>query len=540
MKINFVSIDGGIIACGFRKMASLVRSINPETEINYIVPTNHMSVASFLLGRCTSDLAFKDIDSISRHLANADLVGFSSMTPYAELTKNIIKRVKEINPHIYLIWGGIHPIVNPEDAVNHVDAICVGEGEMAFKEFYSLYKDGLDYTGTKNFWFNQNGKIIKNGFSTLQTKEDMDTLPLPLYAQDPEFIYKKDLGFVPMDSLEYRNLNGVSYHTVWSIGCPYKCAYCSNSKFIENDPSYRRVRYSSVNHVINEIKEVKRKYPFISSVTFHDDSFIGLPMEVLEEFTEEWKKEINISFSVVGALPSLVKREKLRILIKAGMYRIKMGIQSGSDRILKFYKRPTTVEITSKAIAIINEFSPYMIPPTYDIILDNPIETREDVIDTLRFIYDMPRPYNLNVFSLRIMPNTELEKQLKEMNISHPGINDKNYTLVKPSLANILIFTIDILKPPRAIFEYLLKFAKPYGEKQPEFPGILFIVRSIYLLKRGFNHLRFLEFSYFPGMMGKFGYLLVKIGVIRSWHRRVLKKAVAIDLGEPKIEAVLV
>ena len=80
-----------------------MRSIHPETEINYIVPTNQMSVLSFVLGRCTSDLSEKDLDNMAQHLAKADLVAFSSMTPYADLTKDIISRIKQINPQVYFI-----------------------------------------------------------------------------------------------------------------------------------------------------------------------------------------------------------------------------------------------------------------------------------------------------------------------------------------------------------------------------------------------------------------------------------------------------
>lgn len=524
MKISFVSIESGIITVGFRKMASGVRSLQPEAEICYIVPTNQMSLYSFLTGRCISEISENDLENISRHLAKADLVAFSSMTPFADLTKDLISRIRKSNPNIYFVWGGIHPIVDPEDAIQHANAICVGEGEASFGEFLSAYKQGREYTQTKNFWFNEKGRIIRNNFLPLHTQEDMDRLPLPLYA-DNELIYKNKVGFIPMGPLEYREFNGIAYHTVWSIGCPYKCSYCSNSKLIDNDNAYRRVRHSSVSRIIEEVKEVIKKHPYISAVTFHDDSFIGLPVPVLEEFAEKWKKEINVSFSVVGALPSLVKREKLEILVKAGMYRIKMGIQSGSDRILKFYKRPATAAVTSRAVSIIAEFSDYMISPTYDIILDNPVETKADVIDALRFIYDMPRPFTLNIFSLRVMPNTELFNQFKEIDVHCLTITEKSYTLVKPSFANILVYMIDIFKPPGKVFEFLLKFVKPHGEKQREFSVLLFIVRSFYMFKRGLNHIKFLEFSYFPGFMGKIGYWLWRQGGIRCWHRRVLAKS---------------
>src|SRR3712207_509689 len=86
------------------------------------------------------ELGDDGVDEIAEHLAKADMIGFPSMTGYAELTRRIAKRVRTINPSTYMIWGGIHPIIHPEDAIRaEVDAICTGEGEFAFEEFLDLF-----------------------------------------------------------------------------------------------------------------------------------------------------------------------------------------------------------------------------------------------------------------------------------------------------------------------------------------------------------------------------------------------------------------
>src|ERR687891_590552 len=92
--------------------------------------------------------------------------GFSSMTGYAELTRRLITRVKQLDPSTFVIWGGIHAIIQPEDAIlADVDAICTGEGEFAFEELHQLMREGRDHTGVKNFWFKRpEGRVIKNHF----------------------------------------------------------------------------------------------------------------------------------------------------------------------------------------------------------------------------------------------------------------------------------------------------------------------------------------------------------------------------------------
>ena len=100
MKISFVSIEDGITALGFRKMASFARSIHPSTEVCYLPLTNAYNPLRFLLKPGKHDRVYSDadLDSIASHFAKSDLVCFSSMTAYSDLTKEIIQLTKKINP----------------------------------------------------------------------------------------------------------------------------------------------------------------------------------------------------------------------------------------------------------------------------------------------------------------------------------------------------------------------------------------------------------------------------------------------------------
>lgn len=533
MKISFVSIENGIIAIGFRKMASMVRSIHPETEVCYISPEKILSFYSWLgkSGKIDGSIPIQDLENIARHLSEADMVCFSSMTPFAELTKQVISAIRRVSAGTFIVWGGIHPIINPEDAINYADAICVGEGEYAFQHFLYDFKAGKDFTSTKNFWFNVNGDIIKNEFLPLHKPEDMDKFLFPLYA-DGELIYKNGEGFVPLSRSKYVSIYGVAYWTIWSIGCPNKCVYCSNSKFIENDKNYRKLRHPSVDYIIVEVKSVIEKHPHISLIYFTDDSFMAIPFAILEEFAKKWRKEVNIPFCVAGVIPAFVKKNKMKVLVWAGMNRVRMGIQSGSDRILDFYKRPNKPGLIHKSASIISGFSDYMIPPTYDIILDNPIENRQDVFETLNLLYNLPRPFSLNIFALKIIPNTELAKAFTKLNISGKDISD-GLTVIEPTLPNAMVHMIVLFKLPKRLFEFLLQYVKPYTEEQPKYPFLFNLLRILHLFKRGIGHLRYMDFSVFPGEVG---WVFWKLGIIKFWNRKVLKDRSRLRNIENEIE----
>ena len=125
---------------------------------------------------------------------------------------------------------------------------------------------------------------------------------------------------------------------------------------------------------------------------------MALKYEVLEEFCKLWKEEVKMNFAIYGIIPTYVREDKVALLVDAGMNRARMGIQSGSDNILEFYKRPTKLHRIKEATEILNKFKKYMIPPAYDIILENPIETPEDTRATVDLIYNLPRPFTLNIY----------------------------------------------------------------------------------------------------------------------------------------------
>ncbi|MDY7037117.1 MAG: radical SAM protein, partial [Thermodesulfobacteriota bacterium] len=98
----------------------------------------------------------------------------------------------------------------------------------------------------------------------------------------------------------------------------------------------------------------------------------------------------------------------LKMLKDAGLERIEVGIQSGSQRIRKeIFERPVSDKTLIKVANRINQFN---IVPFYDLIVDNPFEADEDKRQSLDFILKLPRPFHLRMFPLTYFPNTKLTK----------------------------------------------------------------------------------------------------------------------------------
>ena len=520
LEIRLACVEDGLDNSGFRKISAYIKSIHQNTKIAYIPTSNFRNILSQLMERIGGDLNDKDIHEVAKFMAEGDIAAFSSMTQSAFNVYKIIAEVRKLNPKSYIIWGGIHAIIEPEDAIKHADAVCTGEGEFAFKAFLELFKNGEDYTTAPSFWFNKNNKITKNRNLPLMTPKQMDELP-PLTYEDGETVYQRGKGFIPLNYNSIINYVGLSYGTIWSIGCPLHCTYCGNTKFIEYDSGYRRLRHSSPRTIVDEIKRAITKQPHLSVVSFYDDSFLALPYVQLEEFCKLYKAEIKIPFAIYGVIPTYVREDKIALLLDAGLNRIRMGIQSGSENILEFYKRPTKLHRIKEATKILNKFHKYMVAPAYDIIIDNPIETPDDTRATIDLLYEMPRPFTANVYSLRIIPNTTLAKQFEARGVNVPSITKYYGSGYNRTLANCLVFALTFWKMPKWLYKILRKKIYPIQMEQPRYTILFILARYGYHIKRLYDHMRFLDFSF---LTGRIGYYLWKFHIISSWQKLFTKR----------------
>ena len=163
MEIRLACVEDGLENMGFRKFAGYVKSMYPDTKVIYVPTGNLRSAIRVLTEKGAGELKEKDIYKVAQFLAEGNVVGISSMTQYSTTVQKIIADIRNINPRAYIIWGGIHAIIHPEDAIKHADAVCTGEGEFAFKNFFDLFRTGKDYTKSPSFWFRKDDNIIKIG-----------------------------------------------------------------------------------------------------------------------------------------------------------------------------------------------------------------------------------------------------------------------------------------------------------------------------------------------------------------------------------------
>ncbi|NMB96589.1 MAG: B12-binding domain-containing radical SAM protein [Clostridiaceae bacterium] len=417
------------------------------------------------------------------------LIGLSVMTSfYLDSVYKVNHMLKE-NYNIPVVWGGVYPTLFPEKCLECADFVIMGEGEKSlvklanviFSHNNSYNENRNDYDENRN---NYDGNIrnINNKEENQNSADNINNYKFPFYtelkniknlaykirnASDSSIVINEldqlcqnldEYGYPEIDGrnkfvidddkllLEDPLLKSLSYELSASRGCPFACSYCSSINLHRlYKEKGRYVRFRSVNNVIEELKEAKKKIKNLRFVHFWDEIF---PQDKnwIDEFAFQYKKEINLPFGI-WAHPLKTDRELTERLVHAGLHKVVMGIQSGSPRIRRdIFHRIETQEDIIKASKILSECKVPRV--VYDFMLRHPFETREDIIQSFELCTKLYKPFELQLHGLNFLPGTdivdlaikfcvvdadELEKvmyaPMKQQYTSYWGINNKDMVI---------------------------------------------------------------------------------------------------------------
>ena len=337
-----------------------------------------------------------------------DVVCLTSVSSQMPLIRKAGSAIRKTAPHAFIIMGGVHPTLNPDDVIkiDFVDAVCVGEGEEAVIELTGQMQGGKTPAGIKNLWIKNNstGDIEKNPQRPF--RKDLDSLPfIDREMWEPYISNKRD----------------VLYTVLAGRGCPNRCTYCSNHA-LARVAKGKYVRFRSPDNVIEEIRRLVEQDPNVETIFFEIETLgasLNYTYELLSkvaEFNRTLKKPLRYGTNL--ALNAQIKhnRRLLQAFKEANLDFFRIGLESGSERIRREvlnrprYYNHDLIEFCRMA----REFD---IKYTINILIGLPGETPEDFQETIRVTRECEPTYGVSVNIFYPYPGTRLHQVCMEQNL---------------------------------------------------------------------------------------------------------------------------
>ena len=267
-----------------------------------------------------------------------------------------------------VILGGPEVRYNATDLLEHgADYLIIGEGEATTLELIQALERNIekDLSLVNGIGFKtQDGKIVFT--PERQLINNIDELPLPnrsaIEINSYQIAWKK-----------YHGLDAVSVSTM--RGCPYTCKWCSRAVY---GLSYRR---RSPQKVVQELKHLQNIYS-PDTIWFVDDVFT-ISHKWLSEFNSELKKEnIKLKYECITRADRM-NEDVIKTMKESGCFRVWIGAESGSQRIIDAMDRRVKVTQVREMIKLSKK---YGIETGTFIMLGYPGETENDIEETINHL----------------------------------------------------------------------------------------------------------------------------------------------------------
>jgi len=276
----------------------------------------------------------------------------------------IMRAAKQAGSQVVL--GGPEPVNYAKEYLDRgADVIVSGEGELTLAEL-------IPALATPNGLENVAGIIFRGRDGELVTTrpreqiKPLDNRPYPARES--------------IDMSQYMNIwrthhGASSVSLITARGCPYTCRWCSHSVFGFT------FRHRSPDDVADELEHIRDTYN-PDQVWYADDVFT-MSHHWLRRFADTLKhRGLNFPFETISREDRL-NETTVRTLAEMGCYRLWVGAESGSQRILDAMERRTDVE---RMRVVIDLLKKYGIRAGTFIMLGYDGETWDDINGTTRYL----------------------------------------------------------------------------------------------------------------------------------------------------------
>src|SRR4029079_18957666 len=227
---------------------------------------------------------------------------------------------------------------------------------------------------------------------------DLDSLPMPDWTVYDD-IDAMVMDYSPTMMRDGPWLSGPTVHTLTSRGCPFLCKFCSTSEFWKG-----KTRFRSPENVVEELKQIKARWPMVENLIFHDDT-ITLRRKHIEGICKLMIKEgVKFKWKAWSRLDVLDK-PLLDLMREAGCAVLMCGAESATEHGLQLVGKKVKLKRLIENTRMIDESG---IGTLYSFIAGIPGETKAEAMATIELARKLESPYAIaNVYyGTTIFPGT--------------------------------------------------------------------------------------------------------------------------------------
>ncbi|CAN5536410.1 radical SAM protein [soil metagenome] len=315
-----------------------LKVMKPYPPLGILYISAHLKAQGFDVS--VYDMTFSNLDSFREYLE-------SERPPVVGIYSNLMTRPRIVKMIDLCALAGSLVVIGGPDSANYpeeylergANVIAIGEGELTLEELLPhLARYGPD--GMEHI----QGIVFRDGDGNV--------------VRTPERPYIADLSAQPFPDRRAIDIN--RYMQTWrdnhgqgpvslitARGCPYTCKWCSHAVY-----GYTHRRRTPEN-VADELELIIEEYQ--PDLAWYADDVFTIHRSWFFRYAEELKRRgIRIPFETISREDRL-KEDIVQTLADMGCFRIWIGAESGSQKILDLMKRKTKAERVIEMVHLLKQ-----------------------------------------------------------------------------------------------------------------------------------------------------------------------------------------